>query len=53
MIKKAHEIEPVPKEVSVYKEGKVAFKIERDDNFDDDDFSALPKTKKISKPKKE
>ena len=30
LLKKAQEFDPIPKEVSIYKEGKVAFKIEKD-----------------------
>lgn len=53
LIKKAHEFDPIPKEVSIYKEGKVAFKIEKDSEEEDEGGSQGNKTKKILKEKKE
>lgn len=53
LIKKAQEFDPIPKEVSIFKEGKVMFNIEKDSEEEDEAVSQSNKTKKIAKEKKE
>ena len=54
ILKEAKGVSPIPKEAIIYRDGRIAFRVEKDsDDEEDKERDRIAKTKKIFKEKKE